>query len=318
VTPASPPVLALTGPTASGKTSLSLLLARRLDAEVISMDSRQVYRGMDIGTDKVGPEGRARVPHHGLDRVAPDELYSAGRFAREARGWIEEIRARGRLPLLVGGTGFFLRALTHPVFREPRVDPERRDRLRRWLDRRSRGDLCRWVRALDPARAELAEAGGPQRMSRTVEVALLTGQPLSWWHDHAPPDAPAVEARVAVLTLPREELYRRINERAAALFRGGLLEEVKTLLEAGYGPGDPGMTGTGYREAARVLTGELSVDDAVEEVRRVTRGYARRQLTWFRNRLPEDHLEVDGLLPIERQAKRIEEWWSGTAREHRG
>jgi tRNA dimethylallyltransferase len=306
------PVLALVGPTASGKTALSLVLARRLEGEVISMDSRQVYRRMDIGTAKVTREERALVPHHGLDLVDPDEPYSAGRFAREARGWIREIRGRGRLPLLVGGTGFFLRALTDPVFREPPMDRERRNRLRAWLAERPREELARWVRALDPRRAGVAEAGGTQRLSRALEVPLLTGRPLTWWHDHAPPEADPVPVRIVVMTLPREELYRRIDLRAESIFREGLLDEVRALRDAGYGPEDPGMTGTGYREALRVLQGELALDEAIQVVQGATRGYARRQLTWIRNQLPEDRLEVDGLLPLDEQADRVEAWWSGT------
>jgi tRNA dimethylallyltransferase len=305
-------VLALVGPTAAGKTALSLVLARRLDGEVISMDSRQLYRGMDIGTAKVTGDERTLVPHHGLDLVDPDEPYSAGRFAREARGWIREIGGRGRLPILVGGTGFFLRALTDPVFREPPMDRERRDRLREWLAGRSREELTRWTLALDPRRAETAEAGGIQRLSRTLEVPLLTGRPLTWWHHHAPPDADPVPARIAVVTLPRDELYRRINARTEAMFRGGLLDEVRALREAGYGPEDPGMTGTGYREALAVIGGETSLEEAIEAVQGATRGYARRQLTWIRNQLPGDRLEVDGLLPVEEQADRVEAWWSGT------
>lgn len=307
------PVLVVTGPTSSGKTALSLPLAERLGAEIISMDSRQVYRGMDIGTDKVPAGDRARVPHFGLDLVAPDEVYSAGRFARDARGWIAQIRGRGRLPLLVGGTGFFLKALIEPIFREPEMDPERRDRLRRWLSKRSREELSRWARVLDPQRAELAEAGGPQRLSRTLEVPLLTGRPLTWWHRHAPAEGRPIAARIVVLTLPREELVRRIDRRAEAMFRRGLLAEVRELLAAGYGPDDPGMTGTGYREAAAHLSGEISLEAAVDRVQRVTRAYARRQVTWFRNQLPPGVLEVDALDPPAVQVERVVRWWSGGA-----
>jgi tRNA dimethylallyltransferase len=306
------PVLALTGPTAAGKTALSIVLARRLDGEIVSMDSRQVYREMDIGTAKVTREERAGVPHHGLDLIDPDQGYSAGRFARDARGWIREIRERGRLPILVGGTGFFLRALTDPVFREPPMDRARRTRLRAWLSGRSPAELARWVRVLDPKRAALAEEGGPQRLSRTLELPLLTGRPLSWWHGHAPGDADPVPARVAVVTLPRELLYDRINARARAMFEGGLLDEVRALLDRGFGPEAPGMSGTGYREAIRVLEGELSVEEGIEETARLTRGYARRQLTWIRNQLPADRLEVDGLLSVDEQADRAVRWWLGT------
>jgi tRNA dimethylallyltransferase len=303
--------LAIVGPTASGKTRLSIPVARRLGAEIVSMDSRQVYRGMDVGTAKVPAEARDAVPHHGLDLVAPDERYSAGRFARDARTWLRAIQDRGRVPLLVGGTGFFLRALTDPVFREPKVDGERRDRLRARLRAMPVPEMARWVRALDPERAPLAEEGGRQRLSRALEVPLLTGRPLSWWHRTAPAEGEAVEVSVAVLSLPREELYRRIDARAEEMFRTGLLEEVRGLLAGGVREDDPGMTGTGYREAVAVVRGEIDVPQAVDRVQRATRAYARRQLTWFRNQLTGPALFVDAISPLEDQAATVVEWWKG-------
>lgn len=308
-----PPVLALVGPTASGKTALSLPLAEALDAEIISMDSRQVYRGMDIGTAKVRAAERVRIPHHGLDLVDPGERYSAGRFARDARDWIGEIRGRERLPLLVGGTGFFLRALVEPVFREPPLDPLRRWELERLLEALPPDELARWVNRLDPERAEVAVAGGPQRMIRTLEVALLTGRPLSWWHAHAPAEADPVAVRIVRLRIPREENVRRIDARALEMFDRGLLAEVDRLLRAGATPGDPGMTGTGYREAADVLLGRSSLDEAVARVQAVTRAYARRQETWFRHQLPPGVLELDALLPLRDQLEEVLRWWPSHA-----
>jgi len=303
--------LAIVGPTASGKTALSIPVAVELGAEILSMDSRQIYRGMEIGTDKVGPALRSLVPHHGLDLVSPSERYSAARYARDARGWIRSIQGRGRIPLLVGGTGFFLRALTEPVFREPAMDGLRRERLRKWLDARPVEELARWVATLDPERAELARAGGRQRLTRTLELALLTGRPLGWWHRHAPTEGPPLETGVVLLVRPREELYDRIDARAASMFERGLLEEVEGLLASGVAPDAPGMTATGYREAARVLEGSLSVDEAVEQVQRATRAYARRQLTWFRHQLPDPVVELDATAPLEAQVERVLTWWKG-------
>lgn len=280
--------LAIVGPTASGKTALSLEVARALDGEIVSMDSRQVYRGMNVGTAKVDVASRAAVPHHGLDLVDPDERYSAGRFARDVRGWIAEIRARGHVPVLVGGTGFFLRAVTEPIFAEPPMDARRREALRHYLSGQARERLAAWVRRLDPERADLALQGGPQRMSRTLEVALLTGRPLSTWHRIARPDGEPLRAFVVLLELPLEELDRRIAERTHRMVEEGLLEEVRLLLDRGYGPDAPGMTGTGYREIARYLAGELTLQEAVGLVERSTRRYARRQRTWFGNQLPRD------------------------------
>ena len=307
-----PRVLAIVGPTASGKSKLSIPLAEALDGEIISTDSRQVYRGMDVGTDKVGREERERIPHHGLDLVDPDERYSAGRFARDARRWIEEIEDMGRVPLLVGGTGFFLRAVVEPLFREPPLDHGRREALRRYLRARPVDELVRWVRKLDPLRAESVAAGGRQRLSRALEVALLTGRSLSWWHVNAPADAPAVPAMVVQLQLPRGELYRRIDERVERMFEAGFPAEVRALLEAGYAPDDPGMTGTGYREVTEWLRGGISREEAVRRIQGATRAYARRQLTWFRNQLPADTVEVDARRPVEKAVEEVLAQW-----EHR-
>lgn len=315
---ASPRFLALMGPTAVGKTRLSFPLARELDAEIVSVDSRQVYRRMDIGTAKARPEERAAVPHHGLDRVDPSETYSAGRFARDARRWIEEIRGRGRTPLLVGGTGFFLRALTDPIVADPVVDRERRDRLRAVLRRWPREELERWVRVLDPERAPVAVEGGRQRMGRALEVALLTGRPLTWWHRHAAPDAPGVPGLVVVLHRPRPELDRRIAERVDAMLDEGLVEEVRSLLEAGYGPEAPGMTATGYREVVAHLQGRTSLEEAAEAIKRATRRYARRQLTWFRNQLPEGARWVDARGPAHERVAEVAALWRATRGERRG
>ena len=305
----SPEALALVGPTGSGKTALSIPLARRLGGEIISMDSRQVYRGMDIGTDKVDPEARRLVPHWGLDLVESGERFSAARWARLARRWIREIRSRGHVPLLVGGTGFYLRSLQEPVFREPPRDDGKRRELERWLDRLTLDELVRWTVCLDPERADLAMEGGRQRLIRTLEVAILTGRPLSWWHRHAPPAWPAVTVAVVLLERPRNDLYDRINRRAREMFDRGLLDEVQGLLDGGAHPDDPGMTGTGYREAAAVLSGKMGVEDAVDAVQRATRRYARRQVTWFRHQLPETGvLRLDAELPLDRQVETVARW----------
>ncbi|MEQ1857753.1 MAG: tRNA (adenosine(37)-N6)-dimethylallyltransferase MiaA [Longimicrobiales bacterium] len=299
---ARPQFLALVGATATGKTEVALRIAERVHAEVVSMDSRQVYRGMDIGTAKASASERARVPHHGLDLVTPAERYSAGRFARDARLWIGEIRARGHLPLLVGGTGFFLRAVTDPIFAEPPLDPTRLDALRGWMRAQSRDLLERWVEALDPERAALAREGGPQRLSRTLEVALLSGRPLSSWHRASPAEAEGLPGVIVVLDLPRDEIDRRIEARTRAMVDAGWVDEVRALLDAGYDADAPGMTGTGYREIAAYVRGEVSLEDAIEAVRVSTRQYARRQLTWFRHQLPDSAVRLDATVPGEELA----------------
>ena len=315
---AAPEFLAITGATATGKTALSLAVAEAVGGEVISMDSRQIYRGMDVGTDKVADGLRARIPHHGLDIRDPCQSYSAGEFARDAIRWMGGIRARGRVPVLAGGTGFFLKALMEPLFEEPRLDPGRVARLRRFLRERRVEELERWVRVLDPERAPLAVAGGMQRIERTLEITLLTGRPLSWWHRAGQGNAsPAPRGMVVVLEVPRDELYRRINERVGTMVERGLVEEVRILAACGYEAGDPGMSGTGYREVLAYLEGRLSLEDALDATRRATRRYARRQLTWFRNQVPPDTVRIDALQPPETQCARVLDAWrarSGNAR----
>ena len=304
-----PSIIALTGPTTSGKTQLSCALARILEVEIISMDSRQVYKGMDIGTDKVPDDVREQVPHHALDLVHPDERYSAGQFARDARDWIKEIIKRDRVPVLAGGTGFFLKAITEPVFSEPPLDSARLKKIRRYLSALDYRVLAKWVEKLDPVRASLAIDGGPQRMSRTIEVALLTGKPLSSWHRESPPDVATLTGLIIQLELPREEMDRRINDRVTYMVERGLVSEVRSLLEAGYTFDDPGMTATGYREIAHYLEGGQTLEEAMEEIRRNTRRYARRQLTWFRNQLPPSVCMIDATASIDVQATAVLDAW---------
>ena len=305
----NPTFIALTGPTTSGKTQLSCALARIHEVEIISMDSRQVYKGMDIGTDKVPDDVREQVPHHALDLVHPDERYSAGQFARDARDWIKEIIKRDRVPVLAGGTGFFLKAITEPVFSEPPLDSARLKKIRRYLSTLDYRVLAKWVEKLDPERASLAIDGGPQRMSRTIEVALLTGKPLSSWHRESPSDVAALTGLIIQLELPREELDRRINDRVTYMVERGLVSEVRSLLEAGYTFDDPGMTATGYREIAHYLEGGQTLEEAMEEIRRNTRRYARRQLTWFRNQLPPSVCMIDATASIDVQATAVLDAW---------
>jgi len=304
-----PRFIALIGPTTSGKTQLSWALAEILEVEIISMDSRQVYKGMDIGTDKAAADLRRRIPHHGLDLVRPNERYSAGQFARDARCWISEITKRERVPVLAGGTGFFLKTITDPIFAEPDLDPERVDALRLYLSKLQGDVLAKWVQKLDPKRASLAVQGGPQRLSRTLEVALLTGSPLSSWHRSSSLDATALSGLIILLDLSREEIDRRINKRVTSMVEKGLVSEVRTLLEAGYTPADPGMTATGYREVIRYLEGAQTLEEAMEEIRVNTRRYARRQLTWFRNQLPSSAYTIDATAPVASQARRVVDAW---------
>ncbi len=301
-----PLTVVITGPTSTGKTALSIAVARELDGEIISMDSRQLYRGMDIGTAKPTAEQRAAVPHHGLDLVDPDERFNAGRFARYARDRISDIAGRGRIPLLVGGTGFFLRALTHPIFREPPLDPDRRRRLDDYLATLPDDVLRRWLMVLDPPLGESLQVwGGRQRLLRGLELPLLTGRSLSWWHTHSPADEPPLEPLVYVLELERERLDRAIDDRVTGMIEGGLEAEIRTLMAAGYDEHSPGLNATGYIEMIPFLREEKPLDEAIQAIQRNTRRYARRQTTWFRNQLPEGAIRLDASMPHSELVARI-------------
>jgi tRNA dimethylallyltransferase len=305
--------IVITGATATGKTALGIAVARRLRGEVISMDSRQVYRGMDVGTAKPSPGERGGIPHHGFDLVSPAERFSAGEFARLARGWIADIRARGNVPILVGGTGFFLRALTHPMFEQPEMPEARRDRLRRFLERQPIETLVRASRELDAATAARLTAGDRQRHARSVEVALLTGRPLSRWQRESPAAEPPIPLRVFVLEAPPALSRQRIEDRVHEMVRAGLRDEVAGLLAAGYGPEAPGMDATGYAEMIPHLHGEYGLDEAIERIQAATRRYARRQRTWLRRQLPPDAVRLDATVPLDDLAGVIARDWERDA-----
>ena len=300
-------MIALLGPTGTGKTGLGLLLAERIGAEIVSVDSRQAYRGMAVGTAAPSAEQLQRVPHHGVGFLAPGERYGAGRFGRLARDWIAEIRGRGREPLLVGGTGFFFRALVRPIFREPALDPERRRRLERWIEREGSETLSEWVRVLDPTLAGRLAVLDPQRVQRALEVALLTGRPLTWWQRHGRPEAKPVAIRAVVLELEPEEHRRRLRRRAERMLEAGWREEVQALLAAGHDRASIPFRTIGYAAVAEWIGGEISREDALARILRDTWAYARRQRTWFRHQLPADALRLDAAEAPERLAERIVE-----------
>lgn len=305
----SAPAIAIVGPTATGKTALAVAVARDLDGEIVSVDSRQAYRGMEVGTAAPPEELRERVPHHGLLFLDPGERYGAGRFAGLARDWIRGIRSRGRVPVLAGGTGFFLSALVDPVFREPPMDEGRREALREWFGGRDPGILRRWARRLDPVLTDRQGPLDPQRAGRTLELALLSGRPLSWWHDHGEPEAPPVPILTFVLTLDADRLKARIRRRAEAMLEGGWLEEVERLREQGHGPESPAWNALGYRTVARAADGEISRQEAADRIASATWQYARRQRTWFRHQPSEDAVRLDAARPTGELAGRIVEEW---------
>jgi tRNA dimethylallyltransferase len=261
---------------------VAVSLASLAPITVISADARQVYRGLDIGTAKPDHQTRVSVPHRGLDLIDPGERYSAGRFARDAAGWLVEARAEGRQPVVVGGTGLYIRALAEGLFHEPPFDPERRARLRDWSESLEGTDLARWAGRLDPA----FPGGGRQRAARAVEVALLTGHALSWWQ-RAARTSGVLRPWYIHLTLPREALHRRLADRVDAMLRAGFVQEVERALAAGVPPDAPGLDGVGYKEVVSMLQGHLPEAALRDAILVSTRRYAKRQETWFRNQLKE-------------------------------
>lgn len=304
---ARPPVPALVGPTAVGKTAVALAWAALEPVGVIAADARQVYRGLDIGTAKPPPELRARAPHWGLDVVEPGERYSAGRFARDATGWLGEVRAAGRQPVVVGGTGLYVRAMAEGLFREPPLDPERRERLRAWTATLPAARLAHWAARLDRRFA----GGGRQRAARAVEVALLTGRGLGFWQVHAR-ETGVMRPWYIHLTLPRDVLHRRIAERVDGMLAAGLVEEVRALVARGVAPHAPGLDGVGYREVVAMLAGRLAPGGLRDVIVTATRRYAKRQETWFRNQI-STAWPLDATPDPDRLAARILERWRAHA-----
>lgn len=303
----------MVGPTATGKSDLGMEVARRLGGEIVSVDSRQAYRGMEVGTGAPTEEMRREVPHHGVCFLEPGERYGAGRFARLARRWIEDIRNRGRVPVLVGGTGLFLHALLDPVFEEPEVEPRRRERLRRWLESRAPRALRRWARRLDPELEDRRDHLDPQRCNRTLELALLTGRPLTWFWDHGEPVVEPLDALVYCLRLDPTEHRGRIGRRARRMLAAGWTKEVERLREEGHGEGSAAFDALGYRDVARVVDGELDAEEAAERIARDTWQYARRQRTWFRHQLPEHAVRLDAARGRDQLAARIAGEWRDAA-----
>jgi tRNA dimethylallyltransferase len=275
-------LLAIVGPTASGKSELALSLSIRLDGEIISADSRQCFKLLDIGTSKPTKEDQKRVPHHFVDILDPDEDYNAGKFGSDARRTIMEIVARGKQPILVGGSGLYLKAVIDGFFDGPGRDPEIRSGLEARLKTDGANDLMKELLRVDPVSASVMELSKPRRIVRALEVYHITGKPLSAFHREQS-SAPPFETVQLGLEWERARLYERINKRVDLMLSCGLVEEVKRLSDQGYGPGLNALNTVGYKEVFDYFKGKTSYDEMVELMRRNTRRFAKRQLTWFRN-----------------------------------
>ncbi len=276
-----PLLVVLLGPTGSGKTALSLTLARRFGGEVVSCDSVAVYCDMEVGTAKPTPEERRAIPHHLIDVVAPSQLFTAGDYSRLARDAVGEIASRGHLPIVTGGTGLYLRALLDGLFAGPRRSEAMRARLRASAHRHGPGWLHRMLRRLDPAAAALIHSNDQPKLIRAIEVCLAARKPLSEaWKAGRDPLTGYRILRIG-LDPPRPQLYVRLDARAAEMFAHGLVEETRSLIGK-YGEAPRAFDSLGYRQARAVLRGEISESDAIAATGQAHRNYAKRQLTWFR------------------------------------
>ena len=278
------PIIAIVGPTASGKSTLGIEVALQLNGEIINCDSVQVYQEIEIATAKVPLEERKGVPHHLIDFVSPDKKYTAGEWAREAAKKIEDVESRGRIPMLVGGTGFYLRALRQSLFVSPPTDESLRRRLNRIREKHGAEHLHRLLGRLDPNAAQQLFPRDWPRVTRAIEVYLQTGMSIvDQQPDRPEPHESSHRLRILALNPPRDELYKRINERTAAHFKAGLVEEVRGLLDRGFSPESNALGAHGYRRVVEYLQGLRDLDSAIEQTKLDVRHYAKRQLTWFRH-----------------------------------
>jgi len=280
-------LVVLLGPTASGKTALSLWLAQRLNGEIVSCDSVAVYREFEIGTAKPSLDERKLIPHHLIDVVPPDGLITAGDYARMARQALTEISSRGRLPIVVGGTGLYLRALLEGLFAGPPRSEDLRERLRQRAAVRGPESLHRVLHRLDPQAATAVHPNDVPKVIRAIEICMSAHKKMTeMWREGRDPLSGFRILRLG-LDPDREALYQRINERAAAMFLHGLLEETRVLRER-YGDSARPLSSLGYKQAGQHLSGELSLDQAIAAAQQGHRNYAKRQMTWFR-REPDVH-----------------------------
>lgn len=278
------PVVAIVGPTASGKSTLGIEVALKLNGEIINCDSVQVYQDIHVATAKVPLAERKGIPHHLIDFVPPAINYTAVEWAREAAKKIEEIESRGQVPLLVGGTGFYLLALRHPFFVSPQTDESLRRRLNRIRTKRGPEHLHLILQKLDSRAAQQLYPRDWPRVQRAIEVRLQTGRSiLDQKHERPEPHESARRLRILALNPPRAELYARINERTEAHFNAGLVEEVQELLNRGVPPESNALGAHGYRRVVEYLQGKRDLPAAIEQTKLDVRHYAKRQLTWFRH-----------------------------------
>ncbi len=280
------PLIVIGGPTACGKTGFSIKLAKEIGGEIISADSMQVYRYMDIGTAKVTPEEADGVPHYLIDEFDPDEEYNVMIFQQKAKAYMEEIWAKGKIPILVGGTGFYINALLYDNdFTETENDTSYREECYKLAQEQGPEVLYERLQEIDPEYAANIHANNVKRVTRALEYHYLTGQKFSKHNAEQKEKETPYDAAVIILTMDREKLYERIELRIDLMLKQGLLEEVKGLLDRGYTPDLVSMQGIGYKEFIPYFNGECTLEESVTQLKTNTRRFAKRQLTWFRRQI---------------------------------
>jgi tRNA dimethylallyltransferase len=294
-----PKVLVITGPTATGKTRIGIELAKTLEGEIISADSRQVYKLMDIGSAKPSLEERKGVPHHLIDICFPDQTYSAGLFAKDAKILIEQILNRGKMPIIVGGTGLYLKALIQGIFAGPGADPKIRERLNQEVEQYGLHKVYERLQQLDPVAAAKISPKDRIRTIRALEVYELTGKPMSYWQSQKESISSRFKFICFGINLDRKKLYERINLRVDQMMERGFLDEVKNIHQLGYSFDWPALRTFGYLDMHDYLQGKIGLEDAVEKFKQKTRNFAKRQLTWFRHQLDLTWIEAEIENPVE-------------------
>jgi tRNA dimethylallyltransferase len=288
--------IVITGPTATGKTDAAVALAKKLNGEIISADSMQIYKFMDIGTAKPSVDERGEIPHYLIDELMPDEEYSVAHFAEKAKHIINEATAKGKLPIVAGGTGFYINALVKSTdFTPVDSDDNIRNELYRYAEIHGNSALHDRLKIIDAASAELIHENNKKRVVRAIEYFQLTGKKISEHNALEFVKEQDKNVPVFMLDLERDMLYERINARVDCMIERGLVNEVSDLLNRGFAPSLTSMQGLGYKEIVRHLNGEISLDEAINDIKVGTRRFAKRQLTWFRNKLRVERIDVTGM-----------------------
>lgn len=288
------PLVILTGPTASGKTELSISLAEKINGEIISADSIQVYKYMDIGSAKVTSEEMRGIKHYLIDELYPDEEFNIFIFKEKAEKYIEEIYKKGKIPIIAGGTGFYIQALLYDIkFNEEENDFEYRKKLEELAEKNGGEFLHKMLQEIDPESASSIHFNNIKRVIRALEYKHITGEKISDHNEEQKRNESPYDFKYFVLNRNRDELYERINKRVDIMMENGLIDEVKSLIERGYGRELVSMQGIGYKEIAAYLNGEMDLESAISILKRDTRHFAKRQLTWFRREKEVNWIEIE-------------------------